>query len=225
MTIKKKYTQDPNVNNKICNICNIDKPIKYFHKTYSNRDGYNNSCRPCFATRRNANYQLNKLKIKPVLDRKTCPECHIEKDPGHYFNKKVGAKDGYDWRCKECERQAAARRRAEYPEWDMFHGAKKRAKKDKLPFSILKENISAIWPKDNRCVYCLSIMTRAVGHPSAGTHSPSLDKIIPYLGYVPNNIRIICYSCNTAKGDKFDPEIFIRIGEQMRKDIERLKGE
>jgi hypothetical protein len=37
------------------------------------------------------------------------------------------------------------------------------------------------------------------GHPTK--NSPSLDKIIPKLGYVRGNVRVVCYQVNMALGE------------------------
>ena len=54
------------------------------------------------------------------------------------------------------------------------------------------------------CSYCGTkfVLTEAVGvrrvHPSA----PTLDQVLPGRGYSLGNVRVICFTCNAAKGSK-----------------------
>lgn len=36
----------------------------------------------------------------------------------------------------------------------------------------------------------------------AGQHAPTLDQRIPSRGYTLGNVIVVCFSCNTAKGDR-----------------------
>lgn len=35
-------------------------------------------------------------------------------------------------------------------------------------------------------------------------YSPTLDRIIPHLGYVPGNVRVVCFAYNCMKGQEDD---------------------
>jgi hypothetical protein len=78
---------------------------------------------------------------------------------------------------------------------NMFYHAKRRAKLKGYPFNISLDDI--VIPK--RCPALGCLMT-------PGTHqrheqSPTLDKIIPSLGYVKGNIQVICHRANWLKGN------------------------
>jgi hypothetical protein len=81
--------------------------------------------------------------------------------------------------------------------WIMLQGAKARAKKKSLPFSITLEDIPEI---PERCPILGIPLKRRIGRGHSD-NSPSLDRIIPEKGYVPNNIQIISQRANEIKSD------------------------
>lgn len=83
------------------------------------------------------------------------------------------------------------------PERVMLKSARHRAKRQGVPFDLVLEDL--VIPE-----YCpilgLKLECNA-GEGSAKQNSPSLDKIIPALGYVRGNIQIISYLANVMKHD------------------------
>jgi hypothetical protein len=97
----------------------------------------------------------------------------------------------------------------------LLDGARDRAKDRSTKFSISSKDILNIWPQDNKCPVCLVLMERTKdGSPKP--NSPSLDCIQPKLGYIMDNIAIICYRCNCCKSNETDPEAFFRIGRWLQ---------
>lgn len=88
------------------------------------------------------------------------------------------------------------------PEARMLHSARKRAKKDNLPFSITLKDI--IIPE-----FCpilgIKLERGSTGRPCDS--SPSLDKLKPELGYVPGNVSVIGYRANTLKNNATSDEL------------------
>ncbi len=81
------------------------------------------------------------------------------------------------------------------PRKSLFYSARKRAKESGLPFEISLDHILLGSP----CLLCGKDMkksTHGVKHDS-----PTLDKIYPQRGYVPGNVKVICYECNMRKRD------------------------
>ncbi|AXH72125.1 MAG: hypothetical protein [Siphoviridae sp. ctdc_1] len=78
------------------------------------------------------------------------------------------------------------------PEYMMFYDARKRAQKLNLPFDITPDDIviPEICP-------VLNILMNSTDR----NHAPSLDRIIPSLGYVKSNIKVISFRANRMKGD------------------------
>lgn len=86
-------------------------------------------------------------------------------------------------------------RRLANPVLFLWQNAKQRAKKFSLPFNISPDDIAI----PSRCP--------VLGHEfeyGKGKHypwAPSLDRIIPALGYVVGNIKVISFRANKLKGD------------------------
>lgn len=81
-------------------------------------------------------------------------------------------------------------------EYLMYHGAKSRAKKHKLPFSIEYEDIVV----PDRCPV-LGIKIRKSNDGFVKPSSPTLDKLNPLKGYTKNNIVVMSHRANTIKSD------------------------
>lgn len=97
------------------------------------------------------------------------------------------------------------------PEYILWQQAKTRAKKEHLPFDI--EYTDIVIPKF--CpVFSNVELKKNVGCP--GDDSPSVDKIIPELGYVKGNICVISFKANSIKRDATIDE--------MRKILDYMEG-
>ena len=48
-------------------------------------------------------------------------------------------------------------------------------------------------------------------------NSPTLDRIVPELGYVPGNVAVISWKANRLKGNNTDPELFEKVAKYIRK--------
>jgi len=162
------------------------------------------------------------------------------------FNKNTKCKYGKDFYCRVCStaRQKAkynanpekyraqkrefdalnpgrskALRRARHatnPQKKLLSSAKQRAKNKNLPLNIEEKDIFI----PERCPVCDCKLVLAKG--GAQPNSSSLDRIIPKLGYVKNNIIVICRRCNTIKLDA-TPEELMRLGEFVKKIIKEKK--
>lgn len=89
------------------------------------------------------------------------------------------------------DRYAKARRWSVH---SMLYRAKARAKMEALPFSITKADI--VIPET--CP-ALGIPLYGRSGSGCGDNSPSLDKIIPSLGYIPGNVIVISAKANMIK--------------------------
>jgi hypothetical protein len=94
---------------------------------------------------------------------------------------------------------------------------KYRAKQNNIPFDLTKDDI--VIPK---VCPVLGIEIKQLSmddEPKKGYHpnSPSLDRIIPGLGYVKGNVRVISARANLLKNDATISEL-----ELVLKDLKRL---
>jgi hypothetical protein len=92
--------------------------------------------------------------------------------------------------------------------------AKRRARAKGLPFQINKEYLEAIFPSDNRCPVFGTEFERG-GEAHERDNSPSLDRIIPELGYVEGNVVWICNRANILKRDATWEELH-RVAEWLK---------
>jgi ribosomal protein L32 len=74
-----------------------------------------------------------------------------------------------------------------------------RAKKEKIHFSLSANDLATLFQSTPRCPCCdwefdySSVDERA--------RAPSVDRLFPSLGYVTENVSILCLACNSRKGN------------------------
>ena len=82
--------------------------------------------------------------------------------------------------------------------------AKTRANKNSVPFDIDEDYIKKIWPKHNICpIFKIKFERGNLDQ------SPSLDRIIPKLGYVKGNVQIMSHKANRIKNNATFEELVI----------------
>lgn len=89
----------------------------------------------------------------------------------------------------------------ENPSKYLIKGAHRRSKKYGIPFNITQEDV--VIP--DVCPYLNIPLVTAKGVVSS--NSPSLDRIIPELGYVKGNIQVISHKANTMKHNATPEEL------------------
>ena len=100
--------------------------------------------------------------------------------------------------------------------------AREKAKKLGLDYNIDPEYVKNIWPKDNKCP-ALGIYLRK-GKNGGSNHSPSLDRIIPELGYIKGNVQIVCNLANKIMSNA-TPDQIIMVGEYFKNITKELENE
>jgi len=91
------------------------------------------------------------------------------------------------------------------PWLNAFRGSKQRAKKRNTPFTLTKEWCEARW---TGCCELTGIKFILSTKRSPFLFSPSLDQIIPGLGYTPENSRFVLHAINALKGEGTDEQMF-----------------
>jgi hypothetical protein len=158
---------------------------------------------------------MSALKLLPFS--KVCNNCKTDKQL-HEFSKNSKSKDGYQYRCKECDNKYQSERRKsnhkEHLEYDrnyqankrkdfeyrlrmLVNASKQRAKLKNRDHSITVEDIKAIYPIDG----CCPIFGMKLEFNNAGfrENSPSIDRIDSSKGYTLDNIQIISWKANRIK--------------------------
>lgn len=127
---------------------------------------------------------------------KTCPTCKLPKDTRTEYYK--DSKTGKDLRtCSACFNALRATRHASKPAQRMLTAARTRAKHQGVPCTITADDI--IIP-DTCPILGIPLMVKT-GSKGGSPNSPSLDKIIPALGYIPGNVLVISTKANLMKQD------------------------
>jgi len=86
--------------------------------------------------------------------------------------------------------------RSKHPTAVLLASARIRARKTGVPFAIKRSDI--VIP--DLCPFLgIPLIPQHHGTPGGGKESPSLDRIIPSLGYVPGNIQVISHLANNMK--------------------------
>lgn len=103
-------------------------------------------------------------------------------------------------------RAAEYKRSRQKAPWKLLiRNAQRRAEKKKLPFDLTHEWASTVWT--GRCN--ITKLPFRIGDKNMGTFSPSIDRIIPALGYTQNNCRFILMGVNALKHQATDNEMFL----------------
>jgi hypothetical protein len=127
-----------------------------------------------------------------------CPETRLES-----FHKDASRSSGLSYACKRCEglrgKERVVRARRDHRARELVKTIKGRAKNRGVHFD-LDAHILDIQDRIDEGVCELSGMPFVL-QKGRSPYSPSIDRIIPELGYTYANIRVICVALNCAIGD------------------------
>ena len=135
---------------------------------------------------------------------------------GHIANRRHANRS-----CLKCECLSAQQQRKKHRGTLQWWAAKRvcnfraTAKKDGFPFALTTADIMACIPSD-RCCPALGLKLDFT-HATRANNSPSVDRIVPSLGYVPGNIQVISWRANNLKSDCTDPDELQKVADFMRK--------
>lgn len=129
---------------------------------------------------------------------KICQDCACE-----YENKSGRSKF-----CKSCSSSKNYRKKWNVLKTDknirmyrLMHAARNRAKAKNLPYNITVEYLIKLWNENDGCCSLTGIPFKLDHSGTAGQvhpDAPSVDRIVPKLGYVEGNIRLVTYHMNVA---------------------------
>lgn len=132
-----------------------------------------------------------------------CRICGEDKDQSQFSRLKHS-----DFRCNKCKRgdPAAAR-------YNRIRSICKRleSRSNGLPFNLSPGYIRDLYLKQKGLCAVSGLQMLPLGEPRStgrvSAVSPSLDKIVPILGYVPGNVRWVLFAVNAFKGVMSDEEM------------------
>ena len=104
------------------------------------------------------------------------------------------------WKCRRCRLEANKRyQRAQGPWYYLLANARMRAKRFGVPCTVRIADI--VIPATCPVLGIPLAVAPFEGRRAPSPGSPSLDRVIPALGYVPGNIRVISHRANTLKNN------------------------
>jgi hypothetical protein len=186
---------------KHCNKCNCLQSIDNFTVDKSKKDGLRATCRTCTVVTNKKWKQANPQRTKELRKKSYNKnrESIRQRARESYAN---GA--GQQWYQNNKERILSARKGLGGTILSMFRSARSRAKKENIPFDLTVEYLHEIATEN--CPVTNKPMDWN-GQESSNLNRPSLDKIIPELGYVQGNVAIISYRMNTKKNNLLEAEL------------------
>lgn len=192
---------------KQCCTCKETKPLSEFYRDKSRKDGYQSQCKIC------SDVSSTKTKLKRAairagtwneseLTEYTCRCCKISKPLSDFTTNKY-SKHGFDYECKECKNSLAKtiRQSSEGRKRELVNRCKATSKRKNLPFDLTVDDIILV---DICPILGIRIDYKL---DKKSDHSPSIDRLIPELGYVKENIAIISERANRIKNDATVDEI------------------
>ena len=151
--------------------------------------------------------QSELFEVNPTLNSssKICSKCN-ERKPIEDFHKRKVSRDGLNHVCKTC---ASVYAKEKYNDIDyrlskVVTNATKRAKKNNLPIDIDVEYLKTIMTE--KCpVFDIKLNWDTSGE-GITDNSPSLDRVIPELGYVKGNVVFLSHLASRIKNDVTEKE-------------------
>jgi hypothetical protein len=227
---------------KICSYENcahsgLMQPLSIFHKCSSNDDGHNNVCKTCISVKQKLSsertkdkrkensrkwYQKNKevSKAKSNQWRNDHPEQAKKTKQIYYASHKEEIKES---------KRAAINKKPEYynhmknayrrKHWEqkIVGECRRRAKKKGVPFDMKESDLHD--PRTGKLPEFCPIFKQIRIDYNAGPDRrcwPSVDRIVPELGYVSGNVWVISFGANTWKSNGSNSEERARIIEIMK---------
>ena len=206
------------IQRKVCNRCEVEKPLTEYYKNSRSKDGHLPRCKVCHSK------VAKKLKEKRVSSytpppkgyRKICTKCEKEK-PGSSFHKHRANSDGLDYWCRDCKthykqrhyigtKEYQSKKAKEWYAKNSEHA--KRKARDR--HQRLRQEALIAYSKGNNpsCGCCGETEYKFLGidHIDGGgkQHLAEIGATNVYYwtkkrGY-PEGFQVLCHNCNLAKG-------------------------
>lgn len=173
---------------KTCGRCREVKPVDAFGKWSRAKDGLKTTCRACRS-------EEGRLRYRKGMS-----------DPTWRARRRAYMRANYD------PERSKAWYESRPAENLMLEAARSRARRLGLPCTIAASDIDI----PGTCPVLGISMRRNKGGVTRKDNSPSLDRIIPALGYVPGNVRVISWRANNLKRDATLEELELIVADMRR---------
>lgn len=200
---------------KTCSKCRIEKPrtSEFFRIASKRGDGFENICKMCKLSDRS-----KKILSEIESGTRVCKQCGEEKSLSS-FQKDSGGRISTIGICPSCQaineskRRMARKQSGDYSIAirEKLYGAKKRSIASGRPFDI---TVNDLLPLPEYCEILGIKLEYIVNGNERPDGTASLDKVIPDLGYVKGNVRVISHRANRLKSD-LDLEMIEKIKEYI----------
>jgi hypothetical protein len=200
---------------KCCYDCKESKPLINFHKHNKERDGLYYLCKLCAKKQKDKNKLNSPFPDETFL--KMCPSCKVTKNANDFGPCKE-RKDGVQYRCKICALNTARQDRNSVDGRINFiySNAKRNLKRPSktLEMTITKDDLIELYNKQHGyCALSGIKMEHTINNNENSVENKyniSIDRINSNVGYVKDNIQLVCWVINQMKSD-IDPELFLGI--------------
>lgn len=184
---------------KKCTKCDATKPVDEFRfsKYHNNYEAQCKKCKLAADLQRRQNrglFERRREEYGAKDGRKKCMRCKMEKCVNE-FTFKDSRFDKLDPYCKTCKSIENSKESSYISK--MLTRAKIRANKCGVPFHITLHDL--IIPEKCPVLGIPLVFGNFEKKTAPQDNSPSLDRIIPELGYVPGNIAVISHRANRLK--------------------------
>lgn len=158
--------------NKTCSMCLLHKPISQFFRDKKKKDGLRSNCKSC------SNFQSARWLKNNLTKAKTTRRLYRDREDVKSRRCSISK----EWNRKNIESVLVSH-------------AKKRAMEYDIPFNLTKQDIHV----PELCP-ALGIPLK-VNDGKLGDGSPTIDRLVPELGYVIGNICVISAKANRIKNN------------------------
>jgi hypothetical protein len=138
---------------------------------------------------------------------RVCSKAYRNEKRRHLYSLAEKRRVSPEYRKRECQKQRE--RHDAHNNKCLLESARRRAKLNGLPFNLELEDIE------------IPVLCPVLGIPmkKRTRYAPSLDKIIPSLGYVKGNIQVVSRQANTMKNNA-TPEELLAFSRHWKKRLE-----
>ena len=203
-----------------CKKCCLEKDLTFFSQRQTRCKECNNELargkdRLKTVKLVNSGGVIRKSKYSTEDGKKTCKVCLQRKDLTHFHKGKL--------ECKCCRSATRKGERLGDLINHRLQSLKARAKQNNVPFSLKEEDLN--YP-DTCPILGIPLLntTNSVGNHIVTDNTPTVDKIVPALGYVKGNIVIVSHRANRIKNNATIDEL-VRIAEFYKNLTSTKEGE
>lgn len=201
---KRRYAGEfDSITHKICSDCGKDLPVSEYYKAINLPDGYSGRCKKCHRRWMNKRYAERHptpdLEVIPVGFRK-CQNCKQILPISDYHNS-IRGKNGKQYTCKHCMSNYHYKKYRRDPHASWVTGTMTNHRKSGHNILFTKEWLLNLAKNTSNCPLCGESIDWEVGNKRIlQQNSPSLDRKNNAIDLTEEEVWIICYRCNSAKG-------------------------